>query len=68
MTLRPIRYWLASRILSLGEALSRPAGRRRIVLVFSASAAAILAAVFAYDANGSTAIGTKPSIQRATTW
>lgn len=32
-----------------------------------AAAAAILAVIFAFDA-GSTAIGTKPSIQRATTW
>lgn len=45
-------------------------GRRltwRVGFYAVAAAAAIMAAIFAYDANGS-AIGTKPTIQRATTW
>ncbi|MFU0503619.1 hypothetical protein [Pseudaminobacter sp. NGMCC 1.201702] len=67
MKRRSIRLWLGLQILSLGEALSGPGNRGRRVCLLTAMAA-LLVAVIAWNASANVAIGTQPSIQRATTW
>ena len=58
---------LARETAMLGFEWARHGERRGYAYAAVGAAAALLMAIWAYDAN-STAIGTKPSIQRATTW
>ncbi|GHC79531.1 hypothetical protein GCM10010136_32160 [Limoniibacter endophyticus] len=60
MILKPIRYWLASLILSLGNLLASPKHSRRFAFALAACVAAIALTV-AYSASAEMGLIARPA-------